>query len=272
MMYALLFKAALAVYFISTVGYATSLIIKRVVVARVSTWVLAFAFAIHTVSLVMRYVETGHSPVLEVYDTFSFFAWVMTGAYLVLQFSTKTRVLGAFVSPVVSVIMVVASIGAGEHVSISPVLQGSLVAVHVVLSVMGEALFVVASVAGAMYLLQDGFLKRRRTRGYSSLLPSLRDMDRINHVCLLWGFPLLTLGVLAGSLWARTVWGSHWQWDPKQVWTLFAWISYAVLLHQRLAIGWKGRKAALYSVMAFVILLTFLIVFKGFFPSAHSFV
>lgn len=271
-MYALLFKTALSIYLISTIGYVVSLVVKRVVVARVSTGILAVAFAIHAVLLVLRYVETGHSPVLEVYDTLSFFAWAMTGTYLMLQLSTKTRVLGAFVSPVVFFIMVVASIGAGAHVSISPILQGSLVAVHVILSVAGEALFGVASVAGAMYLLQDGFLKKRRARDYSTLLPSLRDMDRINHVCLLWGVPLLTLGVLAGSMWARTVWGSHWQWDPKQIWTLLAWIFYAVLLHQRLAIGWKGRKAALYSVMAFVILLISLVVFKGFFPSAHSFI
>lgn len=271
-MYLLLFKAVLAIYFISTIGYLSSLIVKRVAVARVSTGVFAIAFAVHAFLILTRYVETGHSPVLEVYDTLSFFAWVMTGTYLALQLSTKTRVLGAFVSPVVFIIMVVASTGPVGHVPISPVLQGGLVAVHVVLSVAGEALFVVASVAGAMYLLQDGFLKRRKTRGYSTLLPSLRDMDRINHVCLLWGVPLLTLGILAGSMWARTVWGSHWQWDPKQVWTLLAWISYAVLLHQRLAIGWKGRKAALYSVTAFVILLFSLFVCKGFFPSAHSFV
>ena len=271
-MYTLVFKAALAVYFISTIGYAASLIVKRVFVAKLSTWILAFAFAIHAVSLLMRYFETGHSPVLEVYDTLSFFAWVITGSYLILQFSTKTRVLGAFVSPVVFVIMVIASVGAGGHIPVSPVLEGSLVAVHVFLSVTGEALFVIASAAGAMYLLQDGFLKKRRTRGYSTMLPSLRDMDRINHVCLLWGFPILTLGVLAGSMWARTVWGSHWQWDPKQIWALLAWIFYAVLLHQRLAIGWKGRKAALYSVVAFVVLLVSLVILKGFFPSAHSFV
>jgi len=271
-MHALLFKAAIAVYFVSTLGYVTSLVVRRVVVAKVSTWILTLAFAIHAASLAVCYVETGHSPAIEVHDTISFFAWVMTGIYLLFQLITKTRVLGAFVSPVVFVIMVAASTGAGTPVSISPALQGGLVAVHVILSVAGEALFVVASAAGAMYLIQDGFLKKRRAMGYSSFLPSLRDMDRINHICLLWGFPLLTLGILAGSVWARTVWGSHWQWDPKQIWALIAWLSYAILLHQRLAIGWKGRKAALYSVMAFVILLASLAVFMGFFPSAHSFV
>jgi len=93
----------------------------------------------------------------------------------------------------------------------------------------------------------------------SRLLPPLGDLDRINHLCLLAGVLLLTLGVLAGSLWARIVWGSHWQWDPKQVWTLLVWGSYAFLLHQRLAIGWRGRTAARWSLALFVILLLLLI-------------
>ena len=112
---------------------------------------------------------------------------------------------------------------------------------------LGEALFAVASCAGLMYLIQDDMIKKKKTGSLIRLFPSLRDLDRINHLCLVWGFPLLTLGVLAGSLWARIVWGSHWQWDSKQVWTLLAWGSYGFLLHQRLAIGWQGRRAARWS-------------------------
>ena len=140
------------------------------------------------------------------------------------------------------------------------------------LSVTGEALFAVASCAGLMYLIQDDMLKRKKTGSLIRLFPSLRDLDRINHLCLSWGFPLLTLGILAGSLWARIVWGRHWQWDPKQVWTLLAWVCYAFLLHQRLAIGWRGRKAALWSLMVLSFLVILLTLGKLFIPSVHPFV
>ncbi|OPY11701.1 MAG: Cytochrome c biogenesis protein CcsA [Syntrophus sp. PtaB.Bin138] len=143
---------------------------------------------------------------------------------------------------------------------------------HVLLSLTGEALFALASCAGAMYLLQDHFLKRKKARRVSSILPSLGDLDRINHLCLLWGFPLLTLGVLMGAFWARVVWGSSWQWDPKQVWTLAVWGTYAVLLHQRLAIGWKGHKTAVFSLLAFLFFLTAFLVGKNLFPTIHRFV
>ena len=123
-----------------------------------------------------------------------------------------------------------------------------------------------------MYLIQEGLIKNKKMSSFIRILPSLTDLDKINHMCLMWGFPLLTMGVLVGSIWARTAWGSLWQWDPKQVWTLTAWFAYALLLHQRLAIGWKGHKAALFSILAFAILLASLVVIKLFFVTMHSFI
>jgi ABC-type transport system involved in cytochrome c biogenesis permease subunit len=227
---------------------------------------------VHTFSFAVRWFAAGQTQVAGIHDALSLFAWVMAAAYLVLQVKTKTRVLGAFVSPVICLLMVIASVGLGGAVNAPVMLRGSLVTVHVFLSVSGEALFAVASCAGLMYLIQDGLIRRKKTGALSRLLPPLGDLDRINHLCLLWGVLLLTLGGLAGSLWARIVWGSHWQWDPKQVWTLLVWGCYAFLLHQRLAIGWRGRTAAKWSLAIFVILLLLLMAGLPFFGTLHRFV
>jgi cytochrome c-type biogenesis protein CcsB len=268
----LLFKIALAAYLVSTLGYTASLLVKRVHIARFSTWILLSAFIIHTASFLFRCIETGHSPFTGIYETLSFFAWAISGIYLAFQFRTKTRVLGAFVSPMAFLLMMAASIRLGGHVSMPAILQGHWVIVHVTLSVVGEALFTLACLAGLMYLIQDNFIKNKKINSFSRLLPPLRDLDRINHICLLWGFPLLTLGVVAGSIWARTVWGSHWQWDPKQIWTLIAWIFYAVLLHQRLAIGWKGRKVAFFSIAAFLFLFFAFVAVNAVLTTSHKFI
>jgi len=241
-------------------------------VARISTWIFFSAFILHAASFLFRCVETGHSPFVNLYNSLSFFAWAISGVYLAFQVKTKTRVLGAFVSPVAFLLMMVASIRLGEGVSMPAILEGYWVPVHIILSISGEALFTLACLAGAMYLIQDRFIKSKKVSGFSRLLPPLRDLDRINHICLLWGFPLLTLGVIAGSIWARTVWGSHWQWDPKQVWTLIVWGFYAILLHQRLAIGWKGRKVAFFSIVAFLILLFAFVGANVFFITSHRFI
>jgi len=267
-----LFKAALAAYLIASLSYGASLWGRRVFPARIATGLMALALAIHTLSLAYGRFGTGVAPAIELHEALSFFAWVMTAAYLTLQIRTKTFVLGAFVSPVIVLVMVAASAKLGGLAGAPAALKGTLVTGHVMLSLTGEALFALASLAGLMYLIQDALLRERKAGGISRLLPSLGDLDRINHVCLFWGFPLLTLGVLAGSFWARIVWGSHWQWDPKQVWTLLAWGLYAFLLHQRLAIGWRGRRAARWSLAAFSLLLLLMIVGKFFFPSIHQFV
>lgn len=268
----LLFKGAFCAYLISTLGYVTSILGMRVRIAKVALWLMSAAFAFHSLFLLSRIVETGRLPILGCHEFLPLFAWVMAGIFLILQFRTRTVVLGAFVSPVILLLMIYAGRGLGAAAVMPASLQGSLVPVHVILAATGEALFALASCAGAMYLLQDRFLKTKKARRVSSLLPSLGELDRINHFCLLWGFPLLTLGLLAGAFWARIVWGSPWQWDPKQVWTLAVWGTYAVLLHQRLAIGWKGRKSAVFSLLAFLFFLTAFLVGKNLFPTIHGFI
>jgi cytochrome c-type biogenesis protein CcsB len=267
----LFFKLALAAYLISTLGYTASLVVRRVLIAKVSTWVLFSAFVLHGAFYLAQMILTSALSIKNFYETLSFFALILCGIYLVLQLKTKTRVLGAFISPVAFLLMVGASAGIEGSLSLPDTLRGGLVTLHVTLSVAGEALFALASFAGAMYLIQNRLIKQKSIGSFSRLLPSLKELDNINHLCLLWGFPLLTLGVIAGSIWARTVWGSHWQWDPKQIWTLAAWLLYAVLLHQRLALGWKGRRVALFSLLAFLVLLAGFIVEKAFFATHHKF-
>ena len=267
----LLCRLTLAAYFMSTVIYAGSLLTRRVHMARAATWIFSAAFAAHTLTIAALWMKTGHSPILTIYDGLSFFGWVMAGTYLLFQFRTKTQVLGAFVSPVSFVLLITASTGISGPVIIPAILKSSLVTIHAMLAVIGEALFAVASLAGLMYLMQDNLIKHKRTSRFIKYLPSLRDLDRVNHACLLWGVPLLTLGILLGAIWARSVWGSPWQWDPKLLWTSAAWAVYALLLHQRLAIGWKGRRAALFSVIAFMVFLLAFVIERTFFTTIHSF-
>jgi len=265
------FRIALFGYFVSTAGYIASLLVGRVRVAKASMWVFSLAFALQTVYIVIEWMEVASTPSADMYGSLSFIAWAVSGAYLAFQIKTKTQVLGAFVSPAVLVMMIAASSGLTGGVSLPSALRGHWVPVHVVLLLTGGALFALACLAGMMYLLQDNLIKSKKVRGFSRLLPSLQDLDRINHICIVWGFPLLTLGIIAGSIWAGTVWGRSWHWDPKQVFTAISWIIYAVLVHQRMVIGWKGRKAAFLSIIAFAGLLFTFIGVNVFFVTMHNF-
>jgi cytochrome c-type biogenesis protein CcsB len=131
--------------------------------------------------------------------------------------------------------------------------------VHVILLFIGDAAFALAAAVGIMYLIQERQLKQKKLGALFHRLPNIDVLDEINYRCLTIGFPLLTLGIITGAAWAQEAWGSYWSWDPKETWSLINWFFYAALLHGRLTVGWRGRRAAIWSIIGFAsVLFTFL--------------
>jgi ABC-type transport system involved in cytochrome c biogenesis permease subunit len=93
----------------------------------------------------------------------------------------------------------------------------------------------------------------------------------MNHYCIIIGFALLTVGMITGSIYAQVALGSYWRWDPKEVWSLITWILYAVLVHQRLTVGWRGRRAAVMSIIGFAVLLFSFVGVNFLLKGYHSF-
>jgi len=266
------FHAALVLGAFSTMGYLSSLLVKRVKLAKISTWILAAAFVFLTVKFLFVFIRSSWFFNLDSQDFLAFCAWAGCAVYLSLQFKTKTRVLGAFISPLILLFLIAA---AGEEAgkSLWPQnLQSSLTAVHLFLTIFGEVLFVMASLAGLMFVMQNRLLKSRKFSGTSRLLPSLNDLDRINHMGLLWGFPIVSAGIIAGVIFAELSWKTGWMTDPKIVWTFAAWITYGFLLHQRLAIGWKGYRMAVMSGVALILLALSYCGVKLCFSTLHNFI
>ncbi|MCX5849256.1 MAG: cytochrome c biogenesis protein CcsA, partial [Deltaproteobacteria bacterium] len=249
------FKIALILCAVSTVGYLFSLLIKKVKLAKISTWILAVAFGFLTVNLLLAVINSEVLINPGSRDFLSLCAWSVSAVYLALQFKTKTRILGSFISPFILLFMIAAAGEASGKSLLPQNLQSWLTAVHLFCVIMGEALFIIASCAGLMFLIQNRMLKHQKLSKMSRLLPSLNDLDRINHICLLWGFPVLSMGIIAGAVFAELSWQSGWMTDPKIIWTFAGWIIYGFLLHQRLAISWKGYRMAVFSGAAFILLL-----------------
>ena len=266
------FKLALVFCAICTFGYLLSLLIKRVLLARLSTVILALVFGFLTVNILTAVINAAGPSNLGSRAFLAFCAWAVSGIYLIFQFKTKTRLLGAFISPFILLLMIAAA-GQDTGKALLPEnLQNWLTTLHLVLAIIGEALFVLASCASAMFIIQNYFLKHKRASKMSRLLPSLGDLDRINHLCLLWGFPMLTLGIIAGAVFAGIAWSSLWPADPKIIWSFAAWIVYGFLLHQRVAIGWKGFRMAAFSCAAFIIFLVSFLGVKFCFNTLHDFI
>ena len=81
----------------------------------------------------------------------------------------------------------------------------------------------------------------------------LESIDNLSYRTISFGFPLLTIGIIAGAVWANEAWGSYWSWDPKETWALITWLVFASYLHARLTKAWQGEKPAMIASLGFVV-------------------
>jgi cytochrome c-type biogenesis protein CcsB len=222
-------------------------------------WVLIAGFVFHTLTLLTRTYAAGHTPIANLHESLSFFAWAVMAAYMFFHYRYRAMALGTFVSPLVLILVLYASRCPRQIVPLPPALQSMWMPVHTVVAFLGYGFLSIAFCVGIMYLIQESRIKNKRIGRLHHLLPSLDVLDEISYISLKVGFPLLTTGIITGAIWASSAWGSYWSWDPKETWSLITWLLYAALLHQRLNVGWRGRRAALMTVVGFMaIMFTFL--------------
>lgn len=142
------------------------------------------------------------------------------------------------------------------HVSVmmlsySALLVGSLVSIAFLVLTWGEAIELKGSSVGS-----GSYRQSQRTMNDTLVIEklSLADtLDNISYRIIGLGFPLLTIGIIAGAVWANEAWGSYWSWDPKETWALITWLIFAAYLHARITKGWQGRKPALLASGGFVV-------------------
>ncbi|WP_303722465.1 c-type cytochrome biogenesis protein CcsB [Malonomonas rubra] len=250
-----LFYAALVIYFLASTFYLVDMIGKKPQAGKIGRWILVVGVVLHAASFGVRHATAGGTPVTTLHESLSFFAWCLVLLYLLLDLRFRMTVMGAFAAPLAFLLMLGSALSPDMVVQLNPMLRSWLFPVHIAFAFLGNATFALAFGAGVMYLVQDRMLKSKRFTGIYQLLPSLDSLDKVNYTCLSVGFPLMTLGIISGAFWANTVWGTYWSWDPKETWALITWFLYAGLLHGRLTVGWRGRKAAIFAIIGFLFLL-----------------
>ena len=253
------FRLTLIVYLVATGGFLYFILKRKKKVGLWSHRILLLGFALHTISLILGYYQLGAVPALCFKSSLAFFSWAIVAAYIIFQAKFGIMVLGSFVIPLSVILMILSSTIPISPVTVRPIFKGLWLPLHVTTSLLGDGIFVIAFIAGIMYLIQERQIKTKRLGAFYTRLPSLNILDSINYHAISYGFLLLTIGMITGSIVAQGAHGTYWRWDPKEVWSLITWLCYAVLLHQRMAIGWRGRRSALMAIGCFFILIfTFL--------------
>ncbi len=111
----------------------------------------------------------------------------------------------------------------------------------------------------------------RKRESLISALPPLKNIDGLLYRTVGVAFPLLSLLLITGAVWANESWGRYWGWDSKEVGALVAWMAYAGFLHTRIAHGWHGRRSAYFALLGFALVIFTWLGVSFIIPGLHSY-
>lgn len=262
-------KLTAAIYLLAAAGYFY-FVFRMDTASKLPSLALLGGFLFHSAALTARFIDEGFAAVALMGEALLFKAWLMVGVYLLIQLKYRLTVLGGIVAPL-AFLMCVAAMAFGKSAGeIPPGLESFWLPLHVTLAFLGNAVFALAFGVSLIYLLQERHLKHKKMTALMKRFPPLESLDRLNYLLLVWGFPLMTLGILTGSLWAGIHWGNYWSWEPRQISSGIAWLFYGAILHGRITAGLRGKKAALLTMVGFCVVLGYFLWGDTFFPGRHG--
>jgi cytochrome c-type biogenesis protein CcsB len=268
------FQIALILYLINIFLFIFYFGLGKERLFRIGMLILSLGFIAHSIALVHRYIEAGHVPFTNLYESMVFFSWCIILFHYFILIKYRVKILSAFVSPLAFITISIASLLPYEYKKIEPLvpaLQSNWLFIHVSVCFISYAAFAISFASSLMFIIQENRIKRKKIDRFYFRLPSLEISDEVSYKAIAIGFPFLTLGIISGAIWAQNAWGRYWGWDPKEVWSLITWLVYALYLHIRLRSGYKGRKAAFLSIIGFLVVLFTYLGVSLLLPGLHSY-
>lgn len=265
-----LFSVTTGIYLASFFLFLAAQVFKKERLARYVVLLLASGLGVHTFGFVRRVVEFHRLmkeanpeplswgklyqffPVTNLYESLILFAWAMVLVFLVLYWKRRLIEIGWIVALLAASAMAYAAGLTAPQTAIAPLvpaLKSNWLLFHVITCFLAYAAFAVAAALAVMILI-----RRPQTVG-GGASGSAPRFDLTMYRVVLFGFLLLTIGIILGAVWANESWGSYWSWDPKETWSLITWFVFATYLHARRSRGWTGRPAAVLVLAGFAVTL-----------------
>jgi cytochrome c-type biogenesis protein CcsB len=228
-------------------GTSAELLPGSIGAARFGTMLAWFGVAFAGLAVLLRTIASHRGPYSNMYEFSLAFVFAASLIYLLFERMYQVKQLGAIVIPIVfgmTLYIWYLPTNMREVEGLNPALQNQpLMTAHVSMAILAYSTFAVSFAAAVLYLITS----RRKI----AWLPSAEMLDDIGYRAVTFGFPMLALVLILGSIWAYRAWGSYWSWDPKETSALFTWLVYGVYLHTRTLRGWRGRRSAYILLFGF---------------------
>lgn len=232
--------------------------------------VLLVGFLFHILYLFFLVKNLFYTSYFTFKEVLVFFSFLLICVYYFFITKIKAYTFGSFFIPL-PIFFLLLSFLLGKSTPASPFLpfvKSLWFPIHVITSLLSHGFLLAGLTASSMYLLQERELKKRHLGYFFKKLPPLQTLEKISEKSLYFGFFFLTMGMLSGALWSEIAFGDYWRWSAKEVITLSLWLIYTGMIHQRILIGWRGKRLAYMFILGSTLwFFTFFVVnfyFKGF--------
>jgi len=247
--------------FLGMISYWISLAIpKNNEIFQISRALIFGSNILFLLTLLIRWIDEHYFPLSNLYESLIFLSWSISALHLILEYKTKSRLIGSISTPILFFLSGFSSftlpIEMQKALPLVPSLQSNWLMMHVSMMMISYATLIIGSLFSILYLIFTIFNQKKTTTiSFStSQLSLLQTIDTWSYRIIGLGFPFLTIGIISGAIWANEAWGTYWSWDPKETWALITWLVFAIYLHSRLLKGWQGEKAAILGSFGFFVI------------------
>lgn len=244
-------RVALAFYGVGLLYALVALTRTSDLLNRIALHAAYLGMVFHLVSLTEGVLFADHVTFAMVHNSESLLAFLIMAVFMITYLIYNTTSPGIIVFPLVFLLTFMAATRQQPFLNLTPGMRKGWLGAHIALIFIGYAALILSFCASLLYLIQQRSLKSKRSSGILSRLPALEEIDQIGYRSLLLGFPFMTLGLIAGSVVAESVYGRVDLQDPKILLSLLMWAVYLIMVYTRWIAGWRGRKAAVLASVAF---------------------
>lgn len=256
-----IFIAAIVLYLLDSIWEVGSIFRSQKFSKRLADYFILTGLSFHCTFLIVVSIRSGTLPISTLFESSTFYLSLIVLLSVILKFLYRLQSLTPFVMPIVTGFSIASVALVRNDLVMTYNLKTFWLFAHIIPIFLGYASFTVSFIFSIMYLTQERQLKKKAFGPLFESLPSLETLDTLMWKTITFGFPLLTIGLVAGTVWAKTsnILGLLWYLDPKVLLGSLTWLIYAAILHLRLGASFHGTKVAVVTIVGFtIVLLTFI--------------